>query len=125
MERPGNVTVHRSDGRVYEAPIGPGSGTHDPGPHTFTKIVPPESAVLHGRYTLAPGERHQSQIQPAEAPGGTDEKFPSQFAIIIIVYEDPETIPGWKSNTDCDETDLLAVKVTMRYYGTDSGFICQ
>lgn len=126
IELPANVTVHRSDGVVYSMPVGVGSSTYDSGDyHNYTSIDVPESANLLGRHALAPGERNRSVLRPEQAPGNSDGRFPDRFAIVIIVYESPNNIPAWKSNSDCDEMVLTGVSVTMREYGTDSSFGCR
>lgn len=76
-----NLTVTRRYGQTFNQTIGQGSST------TITttdnkdvKVEFPDSARLHGRYTLVPGEQKLLSVEGV-AP---DE------AIVILVYDEPE-----------------------------------
>jgi len=103
-EFPSNVTVRRDDGLTGTTNIGPGLRSHSPGEnHTYTSVELPDSARLHGRYTLAPGESNQSSI----------EELPRDFAVVIVVYQADDEIIEWAS-AHCGET-LVGMRVTSRH----------
>jgi hypothetical protein len=64
VDLPANVSTRRNDGLTATYPLGEGLVTTEPGDgYFYTTVEPPESAQLHGRYTLEPGEENQSSIE--------------------------------------------------------------
>lgn len=113
VEYPGNVTVRRSTGYDYTEDINPGLSTREPGDyHTVTAIEFPDSARLHGRYTLDPGEMNRSEI----------EEFPSDFAVYVVIYRDEHVVS--RVSAHCDG-NLVFLEVTMFHYGSSSAYNCE
>lgn len=105
VELPANVTYRRSDGLSGNWDIGQGVGSIEPGDNrTYTSVTVPESARLHKRYTLDPGEENQSSI----------EEFPEDFAIVVVVYQAENEIIEWVS-ANCADQDLLYLEVRSRH----------
>ena len=114
IEYPANVTTRRDDGLTGNYRVGPGIATNSPGEnHTWTSVELPDSARLHGRYTLAPGEENQTSI----------EEFPADFAVVVVIYQDENEIVSWVS-AHCDG-DLAFLEVTMFHYGSGSAYNCE
>ncbi|MFC6734427.1 hypothetical protein [Haladaptatus sp. DYSN1] len=118
VELPANVTERRDDGLTATGSIGQGLGGGNPGDnHTFTAVELPDSARLHGRYTLDPGEKNRSSI----------EEFHSSFAVVIVVYLDEDEIISYVT-ANCDEADFVALGVTSRPNppgGVSAAYTCQ
>lgn len=117
-EFPSNATVRRDNGLNATFNIGPGLRTHPPREnYTYTSVEHLDSARLHGRYTLAPGESNQSSI----------EEFPRDFAVVVVVYQAENEIIEWASS-HCDET-LVGMRVTSRHVGPQpdisAAYICR
>lgn len=114
VELPANVTTKLPDGRIGDYDISPGLSTYDPGVNQYyTSVEPPDSARIHGKYTLEPGETNISNI--------TTSSLPNDFAIIVIVHRNGSVV-SWVTAT-CSG-DLAYFGVTMRYYGSDSIYDC-
>jgi len=102
VELPANVTIRRDDGVNVTTDIPQGLSSHSSGEHhTFTAVELPETARLHGRYTLAPGEENRSVIK----------EFPPNFAVVIVIYQDENEIIEWVS-ANCDDLALVGLRVT-------------
>lgn len=112
VEYPSNVTIRRSDGRVATGDINPGLSTHEPGPHYFTAIELHGSHGPRDRYVLEPGEEAHSSI----------EEFPSEFAVVVVIYQDENEIVSWVSAHCSGNLDLL--EVIMFHYGSGSSLYC-
>lgn len=111
---PANVTTHRDDGLTGTYQIGQGGRTYSPGEnHTWTAVDLPESARLHGRYRLDPGEEEQSTI----------EQFSSEFALVVVIYQDKNRIVAWTS--DHCSGNLVFVEVAMFDHGSSTVFNCE
>lgn len=103
VETPANLTIRRSDGKVDTYALGPGVGTTDPGGNrTYTEVEVPDSARLHGRFTLESGESNHSKI----------EVLPRNFSLVIPVYRDENEIVSYVTASDCDELALATLRVT-------------
>jgi|AntDeeMetagen681_2_1112603.scaffolds.fasta_scaffold12173_2 hypothetical protein len=112
VELPANVTVQLPDGRKQSDDIDPGLVSTGPGVYqAYTAVEPPNSARLHGRYTLNPNETNISNIS----------SLPENFAVIVTIHENDDVV-SWVSAT-CDG-DLVYLGVTMRYYGSDNVYNC-
>ena len=102
VELPAEYTIRLRDGRSDTTSIGQGIVSHNPGDNrTFTAVELPESARLHGRYRLAPGESNQTAI----------ETVPPRGAVVVVVYQDESEIV-WYVTANCDDLDLAALRVT-------------
>lgn len=113
IEYPGNVTVRRSTGYDYTDDINPGLSTREPGDdHTVTAIEFPDSARVHGRYTLEPGEINRSEIH----------EFSSDFAVYVVIYQNEHVVS--RVSAHCDG-DLVFLEVTMFHYGSGSAYNCE
>lgn len=111
---PANVTTRRDDGLTGNYRIGQGGRTYSPDEnHTWTAVELPESARLRGRYTLKPGEQNRSSI----------DEFPTDFAVIVVIYQDENEIVEWVSD-HCDG-DLGFVEITMFDYGSSTASNCE
>ena len=114
VELPANVTTQLPDNRIGNYEISPGLSTYDPGVNQYyTSVEPPDSARLHGRHTLEPGETNISNISTSN--------LPEDFAVVVVVHQD-NGIASWVTAT-CSG-DLTYFGVTMRYYGSDSVYDC-
>ena len=101
VELPATVRTKFGDNRTADNSIGEGVGQiRPPENSTYRAVKLPDSARLHGRYTLEPGEQNQSSI--------TD--LPRDFAVIVVVYQDENEITSWVS-ANCGSEDLLALEV--------------
>lgn len=101
LDLPANVTYRTSDGLQAKVDIGEGMGTYDPGEEYYTSVEPPDSARLHGRFRVKPGESHNSSIQNP----------PRGFAIVVVVYQAENTIVGFASS-NCDDLKMAKLRVT-------------
>ena len=114
VELPANVTVELPDGRTGAYETGPGLSTHDPGPyHGYTSVEPPDSARLHGRYTLKPGETNISNVSTGS--------LPEDFAVVVTINHNDRVI-SWVTAT-CG-SDLVFVRVTSLYSTSSSVYDC-
>jgi hypothetical protein len=105
VELPANVTYRRSDGLTGSWDIGEGVGSVEPGDNrTYTWVTLPESARLHGRSVLDPGEENWSSI----------EEFSRDFAVVMVVYQSENEIIEWAS-ANCADQNLLYLKVRSRH----------
>lgn len=116
VELPANLTTRREDGLTGTGPIGQGGGTHEPGVnYSFTAVELPDSAYLHGRYTLEPGKEKRTNISPSDF-ASKRETFPRRFAVVVVVYHDKNEDEIIEYTTvNCDEADLTGLKVTSRH----------
>jgi hypothetical protein len=111
---PANVTTHRDDGLTGTYRIGQGGRTYSPGEnYTWTEVDLPKSARLHGQYRLDPGEQEQSAI----------EQFSSEFAVVVVIYQDENRIVAWTS--DHCSGNLVFVEVAMFDHGSSTVFNCE
>jgi hypothetical protein len=114
VEYPSTVTTHFDDGRTGRVEIGPGGSTHSSGDNqTWTEVELPESARLHGRYTLEPGEQVRTSI----------EEFSTDSALVIVISRSEHEIVELVSNY-CGG-DLNRIEVTMHNHGSTTIFNCQ
>ncbi|MDS0280381.1 hypothetical protein NDI85_21580 [Halomicroarcula sp. S1AR25-4] len=101
VELPAEYTIRFDDGRVDTTSIDQGITSHNPGDNqTFTAVELPDSARLHGRYTLAAGETNQASI----------EDFPRRFAVVVVVSRDVGEIV-WYVTVNCHEQALAGFEV--------------
>lgn len=113
VELPANVTTQLPDGRKEVDDIEPGLWSHEPANRYFTSVKPPDSARLHGRYTLEPGETNISNISTSS--------LPDDFAVVVTIHHN-DGVVSWVTAT-CSG-DLAYFGVTMRYYGSDNVYHC-
>ncbi|WP_147464938.1 hypothetical protein [Halococcus sp. IIIV-5B] len=112
VELPANTSFELPDGRIGRGEIGPGLSTSDPGIQgVYTKVKLPDSARLHGRYTLKPGETNASNISsPLE-----------DFAVVVSVHRSDGIV---SLVTATCGGDLTYVEVESRYSGSGSVYDC-
>lgn len=115
VERPANITVRFHDGRVGTGSISEGITVADSGENqTYKTVELPESARLHGRYTLEPRESEQTAI----------DNLPVNFAVVVVVSRAPNEIVSYVT-ANCDDLDLAALRVTRTSYGVSVTHSCQ
>lgn len=113
VEYPSNATTLRDDGLTGDYQIGPGLRSHSPGEnYVWTEVELPESARLHGRYSLQPGEVSNTSI----------EEFSPDFAVVVVIYQAENEIDSWVS-AHCSG-NLAFLEVTMYEYGPSSAYNC-
>lgn len=101
VELPASYTVQLSDGRSDTTSIGQGIVSHNPGDNrTFEAVDLPESARLHGWYTLAPNSTNRTSIGD----------LPRNFAVVVVVYQGDEIV--WYVTANCDDLALTALRIT-------------
>lgn len=103
VERSSTVETRRSDGLTANWSIGQGLATASSGPYPWTKFEFPDSARLHGRFTLKPGEVNRTTIR----------EFPRDLAVVVVLYQDPG-ISGWWASANCDDQALVGLEVHTR-----------
>ena len=111
VELPAKLTVRRDDNKSSTTDIGQGLSNVDSGNyHNYTAVEPPNSAYLHGRYTLAPGEVNRSTIKADDLNRTSGERFPPQFAVVVVVYQDENVITSYVT-ANCDDLALVGLGV--------------
>lgn len=104
-----NMTVHRSEGQIFNFTIGQGSSTtKTTTDNKMTEIEFPDSARIHGRYTLEPGERKELSI----------ENVAPNEAIVITIYDEPEGTYRAIKSLSCGGP-VLGYRVTTQAEGED------
>lgn len=102
VQLPANVTYRLNDGRVGTHSIGEGVGSVNSGDNqTYTSVELPESARLHGRFTLEPGQSNRSAIA----------NLPWNFAVVVVVYQHENNATSFVV-ANCDDLALVALRVT-------------
>jgi hypothetical protein len=107
VELPANITIRRSDGMVDTDPIEVGN-YFDPGENrTYTAVEVPDTARLHGRFTLEPGESIRTPIK----------NHPKRFALVLLAYQgdNEHEIVGYVTAIGCiynKERTTLKLRVT-------------
>jgi len=100
-----NLTVRLNDSRTINTTISPGLTSSSSGQyHYYTAVEPPESARLHGRFTIKPGEEERSTI----------EEFPRTYAVVVILIQGDKI--GWYATAKCGNEVLIGLEVTSRPY---------
>lgn len=97
-----NVRVERTDGLTGNYTVGQGVASHSSGPHAWTEVKPPDSARLHGRFTITPGNHTRSSI----------ENFSRHSAVVVVVYEGNRS--GWWASAYCSDQALVGLEVHSR-----------
>lgn len=98
-----SVTVRLNDSRTVNDTIGQGLVTTSSGDDYFyTEIELPESARLHGRYTLEPGEVKRTSI----------EDFPQDAAVVVVLHRADKI--GWWATAYCSDGALVVFSATSR-----------
>lgn len=118
VEVPSTATTRLNDSRTGNYTIGQGLRSHSSGDAGFwVAIELADSARLHGRFVLEPDEEHRSRI----------EKFPRNFAVVVVLYQDPN-VSGWWASANCDDQTLVGFKVHTRpskYGDAWAGYECR
>lgn len=105
VDPPANVTLRRSDGKTGRYEIEEGVTSYDPGGNrTFSVVSLPESARLHGRFTLEPGEANESQI----------EALPRDHVVVVFTYRAENEIIEWV-DAHCGDAYLKYLQVQSRH----------
>jgi hypothetical protein len=97
------VTIRMNDSRTTNTTIGQGLAGHSSGDYHYTAVELPDSARLHGRFTVAPSEENRSSI----------EEFPRNYAVVVVLYLDEHKI-GWWGSANCGNEALLGLEVVSR-----------
>jgi len=87
VKYPGNMTIRRSDGRIVNGSGGPGLVNTNSGPHHYLSIEFTDSARLHTRQRLVPGEENTSYVK----------NFSSEKMVFVLVYEGDQKIISYVS----------------------------
>jgi hypothetical protein len=104
VEAPSTATTQLDDGRTGNYTIGEGLRSHSSGDyHFWTTVELPESARLHSRVKLNPGEVNQSTV----------DEFPQNFAVVVVLYQDSSK-SGWWASANCADQALVGLEVTSR-----------
>lgn len=97
-----NVTVRLNDSRTANSTIGQGLRTSSSGDYYYTSIEPPDSARLHGRFTVKPGEKNRSSI----------ENFSQNSAVVVVLHQNDKI--GWWASAYCSDGALVGLEVRSR-----------
>lgn len=112
VELPANMSLVTPDGQVGRGDIGPGLSTYDPGVrHVYSRVKLPNSARLHGQYTLNPSETNVSNISTSS----------TNFAVVVTVRRSDGIV---SLVTATCGGDLTYVEVASRYSGSGSVYDC-
>lgn len=102
VQRPANLLIVADDGRKAIDDIDEGFSTTNTGYNsTYASVEPPDSARLHGRFVVKPGESNRSSIRD----------LPYNAAIVVVVYRDENEIIGFATG-NCDDLALNLLRVT-------------
>jgi hypothetical protein len=102
VQRPANLSIVADDGRKATDDIDEGFSITNTGNNsTYARIEPPDSARLHGRFVVKPGESYRSSIKDP----------PRNVAIVVVVYRDENEIIGFVTG-NCDDLALDLFRVT-------------
>jgi hypothetical protein len=105
-----DITGYREAGGKFNKTVGQGSSTlKTTSDNKIVNVELPESARIHGRYTLEPGERRQLSV----AHVGPNK------AIVILIYDEPEQTYRAIKSLSC-EWNILGYKVTTEAEGEDN-----
>ena len=114
VELPANYTIKLDDGRTDNTSITQGITSHDSGENqTFKTVDFPDSARLHGRYEVGPHESNRTTI----------EKFPRNFAVVVVVSQNQNEIVAYVT-ANCADLDLAALRVTWQSHGVSTTHSC-
>lgn len=109
------VTTRRDDGLTGNYTIGQGLATHSSGPHAWGKVKLPDSARLHGRFIIDPGEEKRSSI----------ENFSRDSAVVVVLYQGDKI--GWWASAHCSDGALVGLEIytrPSRYGDAGAGYEC-
>lgn len=116
VQRPANVTYEVSDGRTGNSSISEGISNIDPGDNrTFTSVKVPDSARLHERLRVDPGESAQTNISS---------NLPRNLAVVVAVYDTPNQIISFVT-ANCDDLALAGLRVTTHHRETSVTHSCR
>lgn len=112
-----SITVRFNDSLTANTTIGPGLSTSSSGEYRYyTAVEPPDSAELHGRFTVEPGEEKHSSI----------EEFPRDYAVLVVLYQGDKI--GWYASANCGNEALVGLEVYTRpsqYGDAGAGYGCR
>lgn len=103
VEFPSERTVTYRNGTTATGEISQGVVNFDPGPRTITNITFSEPARTHAEYTLGPGENRTTTI----------EELPNQFAVVVTLSDDGNTIKSYVT-ANCGDMALVTLSVTAK-----------
>jgi len=116
VQRPAEYTVRFHDGRSDTTTITEGVGVYDPGVNEVFKAVElPESAHLHGEYTLNPNESARTEID--------EQHLPVNFAVVVIAYRSENQIISYMT-ANCDDQALAGLRVVQASHGMSVTHSC-
>lgn len=110
------VKTRRDDGLTGNYTIGQGLSSHSSGPYAWSTVELPDSAELHGQFTVEPGEEKRSSIK----------EFPQHYAVIVILYQGNKS--GWWASASCSDGGLVGLEVHTRpsqYSDAWAGYGCR
>ena len=116
VEAGANATVRLNDSRTANSTVGGGLATHSSGDYYYTAVEPPDSAKLHGRFTVDPGKEKQNSI----------ETFPRGYAVLVVLYQGDKI--GWYASASCGYEALVGLEVHTRpsqYGDAWAGYECR
>lgn len=102
VEAGATVKTELDDGRTGNVTIGQGLMTVGTSGEYYVTVEPPESARLHGRYTLVSGEVNRSSIQ----------HFAKDAAIVVVLHQNGKI--GWWASVYCSDGALVGFKAVTR-----------
>lgn len=103
VEAPAKVKVQRADGITGNYTVGQGLRSHSSGPYAWTTVELPDSARLHGQFTVEPSEKERSAI----------EEFSQNSAVVVVLYQGKNT-SGWWASAYCSDGALVVLEVQTR-----------
>lgn len=116
VRAPAKVKAKRADGITGNYTVGQGLRSHSSGPYAWTKVELPNSAQLHGWFTVEPGKKER----------GTIEEFSQNSAVVVVLYQDGN-ISGWWASAYCSDGALVGLEVHTRpskYGDAWAGYEC-
>jgi hypothetical protein len=117
VQRPANLTVRYHDERVGTGPISEGIVVAESGDNqTYKAIELSDSAYFRGRYTVKPNESDRTEID--------EQHLPVNFAVVIVVSETETQIEAYVT-ANCDDLDLIGLRVTRTPDGVSVTHSCQ
>lgn len=116
VEAGATATVRREDNLTGNYTIDQGLRTHSSGPYAWTTVELPDSARLHGRFTVEPGEEKRGSI----------EEFSHDSAVVVVLYQDDKI--GWWASAYCSDGALVGLEVhtrLSRFGDAGAGYGCR
>ncbi|WP_155120630.1 hypothetical protein [Haloprofundus marisrubri] len=114
VELPAEYSIRRDNDSRVTTSIGQGLSIHDPGDgRVYETVELPESARLHGRDSLKPGDSNETSIS----------SLPRNFAIVVVIYQNEEEIASYVT-ANCDDLALAQLRVEYDPEGASGTYAC-